>query len=113
MLDQAKSWARRLLLSGAQRLNPPKHEREIRDLTAERRLLREQLEAAASRLVDFRSDEYERVAELVEAQQMKGTGPWLVAESRTELDKPGKLREGNPITSQGAFGDMELALQNV
>lgn len=112
-MKNLKQAARALLLKCAQLLQPPKAEEQIRDLRAERQILRQALESATSRAADFRQDEYERVAELVEAQQMKGTGPWLVAESRDQVDKPGKLREGNPITSQGAFGDMELALQNV
>ena len=68
----------------------------------------------------------ERAAELVEAQQMAGSGPWLSAAGRLELARdPGvkgaKLREltslreniASPLSAQGAFGDIELALQNV
>ena len=59
----------------------------------------------------------ERVHDLVEARQMAGSGPWLVAESRGKLDDPKvggvNLREANPILQQGAYGDIELALQNV
>jgi hypothetical protein len=56
--------------------------------------------------------------ELAEARQMAGAGPWLTHDARTMLLKdsktPGtKLRESNPLMSQGAFGDIELALQNV
>src|SRR5262249_16220844 len=43
-----------------------------------------------------------------------GSGPWLVAEERGKLDRPGaKLRETDALISQGAYGDIELALQNV
>lgn len=56
--------------------------------------------------------------ELAEARQMAGAGPWLTHDARTMMLKdsatPGtKLRESNPLMSQGAFGDIELALQNV
>ena len=103
----------RILRSALEALQPSTAEQRARTILAERNLLRQELERATAHAVDYRQDEYERVAELVEAQQMRGSGPWLVAESRTELDKPGRLREASPITSQGAFGDMELALQNV
>lgn len=60
------------------------------------------------------ADYVERSTELVEARQMAGAGPWLVHEARGKIDEPGaKLREANPIVSQGAYGDIELALQNV
>lgn len=75
----------------------------IRDLTESREVYEDSL----------RRDYVERAAELIEAKQMAGAGPWLVAESRADLDKPTRIRESNPITSQGAFGDIELALQNV
>jgi hypothetical protein len=67
----------------------------------------------------------EDVLERREAQQLTGTGPWLTAPARDVLAKNeggGKellavretaVRESNPLLSQGAFGDIELALQNV
>lgn len=55
----------------------------------------------------------ERCHELVEARQMTGSGPWLVYESRAQLNKEGRFRESNPLVSQGATGDLELALQTV
>ena len=68
----------------------------------------------------------ERVAELVEARQMAGAGPWQVspavldATDRTieralqRYGQPIAVRESNmSISAQGAFGDIELALQNV
>lgn len=78
--------------------------------------LREQsrmLDMAAERESRYRADYLERSMELLEARQMKGAGPWLVAEQR-DSQAPGiEIKESNPITSQGAFGDIELALQNV
>lgn len=75
----------------------------------------------------------ERVAELVEARQMAGGGPWTIGpDARLACDtiiteaversktaeegkpQPFKLREtANAITAQGVYGDIELALQNV
>jgi len=63
----------------------------------------------------------ERCCELIEARSMTGSGPWLAFEARAALERDpniggkeiAKLREANPIVSQGAFGDIELALQNV
>ena len=110
---QIKQRLQRILSRALEALQPSAAEQRARTIIAERDILRAELERATAHAVDYRQDEYERVAELVEAQQMRGAGPWLVAESRTELDKPGKLREASAITSQGAFGDMELALQNV
>jgi hypothetical protein len=62
----------------------------------------------------YRADYIERAAELIEARQMAGAGPWLVAEARGQVNTPGAtLREATPLDSQGAYGDIELALQNV
>lgn len=64
----------------------------------------------------------ERVAELVEARQMAGSGPWRVSDAALQetdrlIDralKPVAVRESaNAITAQGVYGDIELALQNV
>jgi hypothetical protein len=60
----------------------------------------------------------ESVHELNEARQMAGMGPWLSGNQRAMMAaEPAttgtKLRESNPLLSQGAFGDIELALQNV
>lgn len=61
----------------------------------------------------------EDIAEWQEARALAGSGPWLTAEGRTAIaenasgEKLAKLRESNPLLSQGAFGDIELALQNV
>lgn len=60
----------------------------------------------------------ESVHELAEARQMAGAGPWLTQDARSMMAKDPatsgtKLRESNPLMSQGAYGDIELALQNV
>lgn len=61
----------------------------------------------------------EDAAERYEANQIAGSGPWLNAPARKALATNesaatvSKLRESNPLMSQGAFGDIELALQNV
>lgn len=87
-----------------------------------------------------KADAMERIAELIEARRMAGSGPWATSEEvlrQTDhlLDiaasKLGdaaagaRLRETliadsyrltettTPITAQGAYGDIELALQNV
>lgn len=101
------------LVSKILRIIDPEFVNRQRDIAAENRILKEQIQRDTSTQEQYRAAEYERISELVEAQQMKGSGPWLVHESRSNVDKPGRLREGNPVTSQGAFGDMELALQNV
>lgn len=79
--------------------------------------LSERLEDVTSSQDYARQQYVERATELVEARQMAGSGPWLVAESREKLNDPrvtGKeLRESSPISSQGAYGDVEFALQNV
>jgi len=63
----------------------------------------------------LRRDYMERAAELIEAKQMGGSGPWLTHENRQQLAEHPELaiRESNPLISQGAYGDIELALQNV
>lgn len=73
------------------------------------------LEEAGAREAQFRQEYIERSAELIEARQMAGSGPWLMHESRGKLSEAGHVRlaESVPIGSVGAFGDIELALQNV
>jgi hypothetical protein len=55
--------------------------------------------------------------ELEEARQMAGAGPWLTQRARAAVasNKAADVvvKESNPLMSQGAFGDIELALQNV
>ena len=61
----------------------------------------------------------EDAVEWQEAKQFSGSGPWLTADGRKAVAENAsgkelaKLRESNPLLSQGAFGDIELALQNV
>jgi hypothetical protein len=89
------------------------------DNTATIRALTDVLRTLAPTLErDHRAEYVERCAELVEARQMAGAGPWLTHESRVMMAKDPatsgtKLKESNPLLSQGAFGDIELALQNV
>lgn len=85
----------------------------VRNLEAQNKFLSSRLSTVESFREQYGAEAIERAAELVEARQMAGTGPWLVQEARAQLDQPGKFREANPITSQGAFGDIELALQNI
>ncbi len=96
-------------LAGAYRsLQPAPNYRE------EYRVTSEALADAQMREQRYRADYMERAAELIEAKQMSGAGPWLVHESRGKINTPGaNLRESMPVASQGAFGDIELALQNV
>ena len=95
-------------------VQPPKRTAEeqaqLDTIREQRRLLNE----AGAREAQYRADYVERAMELVEAKAMTGAGPWLVAESRASAAQgETRIRESNPITSQGAFGDIELALQNV
>lgn len=101
----------------------PDHERENKFLRqALDNLVSENLDAIAQR------EAMERIAELIEARRMAGNGPWStseqlldetdrligVAASKVYGNKSGiPLRETTPITAQGAYGDIELALQNV
>src|SRR6185369_1731685 len=71
------------------------------------------LNEAGAREATMRSDYVERAAELIEARQMCGAGPWLVAESRQQIGKPGRFQESDPIGSVGAMGDIDLMLSNV
>ena len=85
--------------------------------------------AEAVENVDARYQDYmERVNELIEARQMAGAGPWqagpatlkqtdsLIAYAKEAFNNgPGRLNlreDGVPI-SAGAYGDIDLALQNV
>jgi hypothetical protein len=95
-------------------------ERLKREIATQRAAIRDLAESVADsgqREADYRSDYMLRAAELIEAKQMCGSGPWLVAEARPLVGDPSvsgqKLREASPITSQGAYGDIALALQNV
>ena len=91
-----------------QSLQPPPNYRREYEAAADA------LNEARAREDRYRADYIERAAELIEAKQMAGAGPWLVHESRSKLNDPkANLREATPLDSQGAYGDIELALQNV
>ncbi len=90
--------------------------RQSEEIEAQRTIRRLEAELLANRTAEqqHRADYIERSCELIEARQMAGTGPWLVHEARASVAAGGTvLRETTPITSQGAYGDIELALQNV
>jgi len=68
----------------------------------------------------------ERIGELIEARAMAGSGPWrvpahviaqtdaIIEEAVSALrDRHVGAREAAPAIAQGAYGDIELALQNV
>ena len=84
------------------------------DHSEENRALRTMIgELQASERLRRQSD-LEFAAEMIEAQQMRGLGPWRTAESQSRVQAGiARLREADPILSQGAFGDIDLALQNV
>ena len=93
-------------------------QRERLDTQARIRFLEGEVSSQRAKEQFNRSDYIERCSELAEARQMAGSGPWLVAEARGKSAGSTKelttaLREANPIISQGAYGDIELALQNV
>lgn len=85
------------------------------------------LDEARAHQFRYEADYLERLAELAEARLMAGTGPWRVSpqvitqtdqliQAGVEALRGGRvgLKENvTPITAQGAFGDIELALQNV
>lgn len=63
----------------------------------------------------------ERAAEISEARALAGVGPWHpqepdlqpIAKAMESLRDVFALRESGPVSSIGAYGDIELALQNV
>ena len=107
-----RQWLRRLLIRWASGLTvrPPKQ-----DLAPVVRELGERLVDALQEQSVGRQAYIERCHELFEARQMAGVGPWLPMDVREGVNnKAGsRLRESNPISAQGSFGDLELALQNV
>lgn len=81
-----------------------------------------ELTAAAADERDSQRARYlERVAELVEARAMAGAGPWAAGPGAlkqtdmilAEADRRFRETTPSPISAQGAYGDIELALQNV
>ncbi len=110
-----KRWLSRMFLSAARSLRPaplPPSPREI--------VLSNALAEQYARQDAKREEYMEHVSELAEAVQMCGSGPWKIGPAALKesnriiaaaTSEPGtKLREANVI---GAFGDLELALQNV
>ncbi len=106
------NWLRRTVARLNQKLNPPAVERgpapeTLAALLSDGRI-RESMERQQYR---------ERVHELFEARQMAGSGPWLPAQLRESVDVQGlgtRVREANMLSNNtGAYGDIELALQNV
>ena len=92
------------------------------ELRSENRFLRDEMAGMRSREADYMNAYMERASELIEARQMAGTGPWRVDENARKeahtalmrINEGLKLREdASPTISQGAYGDIELALQNV
>ncbi len=58
----------------------------------------------------------ERCHELIEARSLAGAGPWHTPERARQMQQGGPLalaESTNAILSQGAYGDIELALSNV
>ncbi len=115
-------WLRGLLISLLKRITPPP-----RDLARENDFLKRTLNELVTTQFEQmqRAQDSERIAELVEARAMAGSGPWqvapatlaatdsLIGEAVKSLNSGTKLRETSPLLSQGATGDIELALQNV
>lgn len=85
------------------------------------RVLSNALAELAAREDSPRARYMERVAELVEARAMAGAGPWIAGPAAlastdrllTEAAKRFDMKETAPVSVPGAYGDIELALQNV
>lgn len=109
----------RLLLKAFQALKP----KPPQDLVDQNRFLSDRLRELQDVDRQRRNAYMEMVEEMAEALRMAGAGPWrvsgkvitetnkLIASARQTMGMP--LRESNPLVSQGAYGDIELALQNV
>jgi hypothetical protein len=105
-----KARIRRTCLKIAEWLYP----RPKPDYSEENRALRSVVAELQSSKEIRRQADLEFAAEMIEAQQMRGLGPWRTAESQNRVQAGiARLREADPILSQGAFGDIDLALQNV
>ncbi len=108
-----RAWITRWLESRSDK-RPDQRDQELHEARVVGMTLAGELSESRAREDRFRAEYVERAAELIEARQMAGAGPWLVHESRGKLNDPkANLRESGPLDSQGAFGDIELALQNV
>jgi hypothetical protein len=125
-----KRWLRSILTALLRKLYPkPIPIDHARENALLKRILEDQLREQSD--LQFKRDSMERIAELQEARQMAGAGPWRVDEAvleetdrvlgyameRLNQGPPRSgsiaIRETAPITAQGATGDIELALQNV
>jgi hypothetical protein len=116
---------RRFLLKLAGRINSALRPKQDHDLIARNNLLARLLREAQMSDSLRRESFLEMVSEMAEAVQMAGSGPWkvspevvkqtqiLITAARDSFQHGISLREANPIAAQGAFGDIELALQNV
>lgn len=93
------------------------------DLSTENAVLRDLVKNLRPEESQSLSEYMDIARELIDARLMQGAGPWQ-APSRKMLrqgqealvrirERAVGLKESNPITAQGAFGDIELALQNV
>lgn len=104
--------ARRFLLRCASVFQPkPDYQGTIRGLTEIIKAIQPQRDEMRLRWAE--EDKCERI----EANQLAGAGPWLGYSARAALTRNESakviVQESNPLLSQGAFGDIELALQNV
>src|SRR6185436_10159087 len=98
------------LLARAFQFLQPKPDPELLQLCRYQQTL---LNEASRREMFQRDDAEEKWREYHEARQMGGSGPWLVHESRAEINKPGPFKFREAIDSTGASGDLDLMLSNV
>jgi hypothetical protein len=119
-----RRWFLALLKRLYLRLSPQKPEPP---LSARERAIAEAYIELDAKQRERREAGAELIAEMVEAVRMSGSGPWkisqevvqqsnrLIASAQQAMAQESAvpLREGVPQISQGAFGDIELALQNV
>lgn len=118
-------WLPNLLRELARRLPPkPDQSRQLSEAARRERFLTQKLAELAEQesLRDADRAFHSMVDDLIEARAMAGTGPWKCGpaalkqtDELIERLKSGvRVREtDSPINNQGAFGDIELALQNV
>ncbi len=132
MRQRLKQFVLRQLARAHRWLSPPK---APVDLRSENKWLHNQLDESYQMVQALQrsamTDARERIAELVEARSMTGTGPWrigpetakatdeLIAAATEAVESASgrahfaSLREMAPPFAAGAYGDVELALQNV
>ena len=99
----------------ANALQPPRKDADpnVREAATALRYATEALTSAEARESMQRQEYVERCHELYEARQMAGTGPWHEGGATVPMSRLIGVREANPLLAQGAYGDIELALQNV